>query len=63
MKLRKVNTDLRGSICMDFPLVLATPKTPLQCFQVFQQVSCGANCGANAKSSYKKVFENLLVTA
>jgi len=24
---------------------------------------CGANCGANEKSSYKKVFENLLVTA
>jgi len=26
-------------------------------------MSCGANCGANAKSSYKKVDENLLVTA
>jgi len=26
-------------------------------------MSCGANCGANEKSSYKKVFENLLVTA
>jgi len=24
---------------------------------------CGANCGANEKSSYKKVDENLLVTA
>jgi len=30
---------------------------------MFQQKSCGANCGANEKSSYKKVFENLLVTA
>jgi hypothetical protein len=30
---------------------------------VFQQKSCGANCGANEKSSYKKVVENLLVTA
>jgi len=26
-------------------------------------MSCGANCGANGKSSYKKVDENLLVTA
>jgi len=26
-------------------------------------MSCGANCGANEKSSYKKVDENLLVTA
>jgi len=26
-------------------------------------MSCGANCGANAKSSYKKVDKNLLVTA
>jgi len=30
---------------------------------VFQQMSCGANRGANQKSSYKKVNENLLVTA
>jgi hypothetical protein len=30
---------------------------------VFQEKSCGANCGANEKSSYKKVDENLLVTA
>jgi hypothetical protein len=30
---------------------------------VFQQMTCGANCGANEKSSYKKVVENLLVTA
>jgi len=30
---------------------------------MFQQVTCGANCGANEKSSYKKVDENLLVTA
>ena len=57
MKLRKVNTHLRGSICMDFPIVLASPKTPLQCFQVFQQMSCGANFGANVKSSYKKVIK------
>jgi len=26
-------------------------------------MSCGENCGANEKSSYKKVIENLLVTA
>jgi len=30
---------------------------------VFQEKSCGANCGANEKSSYKKVSENLFVTA
>ncbi len=34
-----------------------------QCIRTFQQMSCGANCGANEKSSYKKVFENLFVTA
>jgi hypothetical protein len=34
-----------------------------QCFRGFHKNVCGANCGANAKSSYKKVFENLLVTA
>jgi hypothetical protein len=30
---------------------------------MFQHYSYGANCGANEKSSYKKVDENLLVTA